>query len=44
MITPFKIIGAQQRYNAHLMAIIDFMNNALTLMDSGTIIKDIFKE
>ena len=33
MITPFKTIGAQQRYTAHLTAIRDFMNNAHTLMD-----------
>ena len=41
---PFDTVMCYQRYQAHLTAIKDFMDNGHTLMNSGAITKDKFKE
>ena len=44
MITQFKQLVLNRDITAHLTTIRNFMNNAHTFMDSGTISKDKFKE
>ena len=41
---PFDTVVCYQRYQAHLTAIKDFMDNGHTLMNSSTITTDKFKE
>ena len=43
IITPFKTVFSQHKYTEYLTVIKNFMNNANTLTDSGTVTKNKFK-